>query len=123
METSRIVPKSENWDLPIAAPAGTVVTLVSMLVPPRARMWLTGFGNYLGLVANWSHLRWDFFKNGVPIYPYFAIRTQMGYAAQGRAIERIPIEGGCLFEIRATQESGVADTVGVLLDWEMEYPS
>jgi hypothetical protein len=118
------IPKSENWDQALPALVGSVITLVSMLVPPRAVMRIRGFGNYLGVVANWGGVRWDFFKNGVPIYPYFAIRTQMGYAAQTRPIEPIKIEGSCLFEIRATREAGVLDpSTGVALDWDMEYPS
>ncbi|MBE3088085.1 MAG: hypothetical protein IMZ71_03090 [Chloroflexi bacterium] len=116
-----VVPKSDNWDDNLAAPAGTVLTLVSMLVPARAKFVLKGFGNYLSVVANFGLLRWDFFKNGIPVYPYFAIRTQMGYAAQTRPIEPIVIEGGCLLEIRVTQESGVACVAGVSLDWEEHF--
>jgi hypothetical protein len=123
MKTSRVVTKSENFEGNITAVVGNVASLVYMLVPPRVVMKLKAFGNYLGVVANWSHVRWDFFKNGVPIYPYFAIRSQIGYGADRQPIENITIEGGCLFEIRGTQESGVADVMGVSLEWDMEYKS
>jgi len=123
---TRVEPHSENWDQALAAPIGSVVNLVTMLVPPRALMVIRGFGNYLGLVANWGAVRWDFLKNGVPIYPHFAIRSQMGYSAQPRAIGRVEIEGGCLFVLRVTREAlggGLDPTAGVALDWDMEYTS
>lgn len=115
---------SENWDQALPAAVGSIVDLVTILVPPRAVMRIRGFANYLGVVANWGGVRWDFLKNGAPIYPYFAIRTQMGYAAAPRPIGSVKIEGGCLFVLRVTREAGVLDpTAGVALDWDMEYPS
>lgn len=119
--TSQIVNKSENFSDNLAAAAGSTVDLVNILVPPRAVMRLKSFGNYVSVVANWGKIRWDFFKNGVPIHPYFAIRDQVGYAAQRQSIENVVIEGGSQLVVRVTQESGIACVPGVSLEWDMEY--
>lgn len=121
---TRVEPHSENWDQALPAAVGSFVDLVTMLVPARARLVIRGFGNYLGLVANWGAVRWDLLKNGAPIYPHFAIRSQMGYSAQPRDIGRVEIEGGNLFVLRVTREAiggGLDPTAGVALDWDMEY--
>ena len=121
---TRVETKSENFSGVLAAPAGTVLVLVNILVPPRATLRPRAYGNYLGVVANWAKVRWDFLVNGCPMYPYVAIRDQIGYGAARQTIEGKSVPGGSLFQITVTQESGVADNnAGVSFEWDMEYPS
>ncbi len=118
----RIEKKAENFSGALAAPAGSTLTLVNMLVPAKAKMRLLSFGNYMSVAGNWGKVRWDFFINGVLMYPYFAIRDQVGFAASRQEIENKVLYGGQLLEVIVTQESGAADpTVGVSLQWEWIY--
>ena len=111
----------ENWSVALAAPAGTQVNIITVVVPPKTKMRLLSFGNYLSVVGNWGLVQWDFLKDGIPLYPYTNILDQIGYAAQRSFVENLIIEGGHIFVIRGQQNTGVACNIGISIEYEFVY--
>jgi len=114
----REIPVSFSNDL--AAPAGSIILLWDYWIPAREVMRFKKFGNEISVAANWGLLRWDFLVNGAVLPGFANLRNQMGFGAAPAPIEEREVPGGSYFEIRATQETGVACRVGGSFVFELE---
>ena len=105
--------------------AGAVRTVImSLTVPTKARLQLTGFGNYTDTVAAWGTIYWEILVNGVPI-EYMGgtprIMDQVGYAAQRQASTEVMIPGGALLQVVGSNPTAGNVNMGVSLELEGIY--
>lgn len=92
--------------------------LFSERIPIKEKMVVTGFANY-GDAGAFGQVTWEIRRNGLGIYPYNAIKDQIGYSAQVEKTQPIYFNGGDILEVVATNASGTtAYNVGARIIFE-----
>ena len=108
--------RDETNSVNLSASSSTV--LFTERIPIKEKMVVTGFANY-GDAAAFGQVTWEIRKNGLGIYPYNAIKDQIGYSAQVEKTQPMYFNGGDLLEVVATNASGVsAYNVGARIVFE-----
>lgn len=97
--------------------SGVTVELWRFLVPPKAKLTITHFANYINIPDAWGLVTWRFKRNGVGLYPYSDIEDQLGYASQLAALDRVECNGGDLFVVEATNNYADEVKVGIVLKY------
>ncbi len=87
--------------------ASSSVVLFSERIPIKEKMVVRGFANY-GDPTAFGQVTWEIRKNGLGVYPYNAIKDQIGYSAQVQKTQDIYFNGGDVLEVVATNASGVS---------------
>lgn len=99
--------------------AGSTDTLFSLYIPQKSKMVLKKFANYLSDPTYFGFVIWQFFVNGIAVYPYENISDMIGLAYQPADIENIEIGGGSLFEIKARNNHSSDLGVGIRFIYEI----
>lgn len=100
--------------------AGVTAVMYSMLIPTKAKMRITHFANYLVDASGWTYITWSIRRNGIGVYPYNAVKDQIGYSAQVEAIQPIEFRGGDLFELVGINAHGATNyVVGARVKFEL----
>jgi len=97
--------------------SGVTVELWRFQVPPKAKLIITNFANYLDVPDAWGSVTWRFLRNGVGLYPYSNMEDQLGYASQLASLDRVECDGGDLFVVEATNNYGDVVKVGIVLKY------
>jgi len=112
-----IVPFDENLSYDVAA--ATTHEIFRLPVPANSKLFVTHFGNYIKEFDAWGHITWIFKKNGSPIYPYNAIKDQLGWGAMLRELSAVEVAGGDLFTIDIKNEYEDIVKCGVAIKYEL----
>jgi len=101
---------------------GATVQIYTYTVPPKSKMVVTHFANYLDLVTHWGHVTWRILKNGVEAVPI--ILDNLGLSSLPEETKRIDFEGGDVLTVTATDDAVVGQppnlSVGARIKFEVE---
>ena len=118
-----IIEKDENISMLHAQ--GTTIVLFTYVVPPKSKMVLTHFSNYLSLAGHWTHVMWSIRKNGVGINPYNTLTDEIGVQTEPRKIRRLEFQGGDVLIINATDDNTIGQPpnlrTGIAIKYETGY--
>jgi hypothetical protein len=105
--------------VPTAAPS--TATIIEIPVPTKVLMRILEIGNFCRTPAAWGTIRWDFFHDDLPLYPFQQIYDQIAFGTTRQAVKNIEIRGGHRFRVRGYNGSGADVVMGISLCYEFEY--
>lgn len=117
---SEVFAQNFSFLVPTAAPA--FLDLWTFVVPAKAVFRALSFGNYLGTLAAWGVVYWDFLHDGYLLYPYNRIMDQIGFGTGRQSIQPVDLYGGHEFRIRAYNPTAADVQMGISLEWLLMYP-
>jgi len=112
-----VVRKDENISQTVLA--GITAQLFSFQVPIKSKMEVTNFANYLDEFDAWGHVTWIFKINGVPFYPYNAIKDQIAFGAPLRELAGVVVSGGDVFSIEVINNYIDPVIIGIAINYEI----
>lgn len=115
----------ENYSAAVPAAALGVpgqVDLFTIVVPSKAVLTVIGFGNYIGTLAAWTFVWWDFLADGYGLYPLNRFFDQVGFGTGRQAVQSVPVQGGHTLIVRAFNNTAGIVNMGISIEYLLEYP-
>jgi hypothetical protein len=91
-------------------PKGTMVTLLSLIVPGNSLFMISHFANFVGDIGAWTNVKWSVRINGIPDDQTLgSVLDQLGDPSNPRQLGRqIIAQPGDLVEVTATNLTDIA---------------